>query len=204
MEDYLEGQPPADVSTNEDLIAVLKDKNAKYAAFNRQRVEKRARTLEATGQFRPMEDTGGKFTRGFRPRYGEVKQVKEIQGAEVVDGRDRGYLTKFVQPVTETTEDAGPVRIEQRGSELIDRTRRERLKPFADELIRFLKTKNGEVTTATASKHLRQNHAFQIAMRNLPSFGAFVRLFDAFELVTSNTSGGTSKVRLTDRAPRRR
>ena len=29
MEDYLEGQAPADVSTNEDLTDVLKEKNAK-------------------------------------------------------------------------------------------------------------------------------------------------------------------------------
>ena len=63
--------------------------------------------------------------------------MKEVQGAEVVDERDRDYLTKFVQPVKETTEDAGPVRIEQGGSELIDATRRERLQPFADELVIF-------------------------------------------------------------------
>ena len=143
--------------------------------------------------------------RGFKPRFGDVKQVKELQGAEVVDSADKDYLTKFVQPVAETTEDAGPVRIEQRGSELIDSTCRARLQRFADEIIRFLrKTKGGEVTTATASKHLRQNPAFAAAMNNLPSFGAFIRLFDSLELVTSNTSGGTSNVRLTDRAPRRR
>ena len=95
------------------------------------------------------------------------------------------------------------MRIEQQGSALIDNTRRERLQPFADELIRFLRTKNGEVTSAAASKHLRQNPAFAAAMRNVPSFGAFIRLFDAFELVTSETSGGSSKVRLTEEAPPR-
>ena len=31
MEDYLEGQAPASVSTNEDLINLLEEKNAKYA-----------------------------------------------------------------------------------------------------------------------------------------------------------------------------
>ena len=113
-------------------------------------------------------------------------------------------MTKLVRPIAETTDDTGPVRIEQQGSVLIDNTRRERLQPFADELIRFLRTKNGEVTSATASKHLRQNADFAAAMRNAPSFGAFIRLFDAFELITSNTTGGTSKVRLTDDAPPRR
>ena len=96
------------------------------------------------------------------------------------------------------------MRIEQGGSELIDATLRQRLEPFAQELARFLQSKGGEVTTATASKHLRQNPAFQIAMRNVPTFGAFIKLFNSFELITSNTSGGTSKVRLTDNAPRRR
>ena len=204
MEDYLEGQAPASVSTNEDLINLLEEKNAKYAKFNRQRAEKRAKVLEETGQFRPMVGTTGVKTRGFKPRFGEVKQVKAVDGAEVLDSADKDYLTKFVQPVSETTNDAGPVRIEQGGSELIDATRRQRLEPFAQELVRFLQSKGGEVTTATASKHLRQNPAFQIAMRNIPTFGAFIKLFNSFELITSNTSGGSSKVRLTDNAPRRR
>ena len=204
MEDYLEGQAPASVSTNEDLINLLEEKNAKYAKFNRQRAEKRAKVLEETGQFRPMVGTTGVKTRGFKPRFGEVKQVKAVDGAEVLDSADKDYLTKFVQPVSETTNDAGPVRIEQGGSELIDATRRQRLEPFAQELVRFLQSKGGEVTTATASKHLRQNPAFQIAMRNVPTFGAFIKLFNSFELIASNTSGGSSKVRLTDNAPRRR
>ena len=204
MEDYLEGQAPADVSTNEDLIDVLKEKNAKYSAYNRRRSEKRAQVLEGAGQFRPMVGTSGVKTRGFKPRFGEVKQVKNVEGANVVDSADKDYLTKFVQPVQETTNDAGPVRIEQGGSEQTDAIRRQRLEPFAQELVRFLQSKGGQVTSAVASKHLRQNHAFQIAMRNVPTFGAFIKLFKSFELVTSNTSGGASKIRLTDNAPRRR
>ena len=95
------------------------------------------------------------------------------------------------------------MRIEQQGSTLIDNTRRERLQSFADKLVRFLRTKNGEVTSATASKYLRQDPAFAAAMRNTPSFGAFVKLFDAFEMVTSAASGGVSTVQLTGTAPRR-
>ena len=60
------------------------------------------------------------------------------------------------------------------------------------------------MTTASASKHLRQDPAFGTAMRNIPSFGAFIKLFDAFEIITSNTSGGTSKVRVTDNVSHRR
>ena len=41
-------------------------------------------------------------------------------------------------------------------------------------------------------------------MRDVPSFGAFIKLFDSLELVTSDASGGASKVRLTEEAPPRR
>ena len=45
--------------------------------------------LEEAGQFRAMENTDGPKVRGFKPRYGEVKQVKGVQFAEVVDAKDQ-------------------------------------------------------------------------------------------------------------------
>ena len=77
---------------------------------------------------------GGKLTRGFKPRFGQVRQVREVQGATVVDDKGKEHLTKFVLPVSETTNDAGPRRIEQKGSQLTDATRRKRLQPYANEL----------------------------------------------------------------------
>ena len=77
------------------------------------------------------------------------------------------------------------------------------LKP---KLIRFIRNKNvASVTTATASKHLRDTMpGFTAAMRNVPSFGAFIRLFDsALKLVTSLESGGVSRVRLANEQRRR-
>ena len=79
MEDYLEGQAPASVSTNEDLITLLEEKNAKHEQNNRQRAEKRARFLEEAGQFRPMVGTSGVKTRGFKPRYGEVNKSRTFK-----------------------------------------------------------------------------------------------------------------------------
>ena len=204
IDEYLEGVPPAKVSTNPDLISLLKDKNARYADYNQRRIEKRGQKIENAGQFRIMEDMGGKFTRGFKPRFGEVRQVREMQGAVVVDNKDKDHLTKFVLPVEDTTNDAGPRRIEQRGSALTDATRRARLRPYADELVNFLRRNNGHATTATASKHLREQPGFTAAMANVPSFGAFIRLFDSLKLVNASATGGTSKVRLTNMAPRRR
>ena len=45
---------------------------------------------------------------------------------------------------------------------------------------------------------------FTTAMNNVPSFGAFIRLFDSLRLVTGSGTGGASKVRLANDAPRRR
>ena len=206
IDDYLEGMPPSNVRNNPDLIDLLKQKNAKYSEHNRKRIEKRAQRIEQDGQFRIMEDTGGKFTRGFKPRFGEIRQVQQISGAIVEDTKNQDHLTKFVLPVKDTTNDEGPRRIEQRGSALTDATRRSRLQPFANELIRFMRNKKvASVTTATASKHLREMMpGFTAAMRNVPSFGAFIRLFDSsLKLVTSSESGGVSRVRLANEQRRR-
>ena len=94
-------------------------------------------------------------------------------------------------------------KIEQRGSALTDATRRERLQPYANELVSFLRRQGRPVTTATASKHLREQAGFTAAMGNVPSFGAFIRLFDSLKFVTTGT-GGASKMRLANEAPRRR
>ena len=204
IDEYLEGMPPSNVRNNPDLIQVLKEKNVGYSKYNHKRVEKRAAKIEETGQFRIMEDMGGKFTRGFKPKFGEVRQVKEMQGATVVDNKDKDHLTKFVLPISDTTNDTGPRRIEQRGSQLTDATRRERLRPYANELVNFLRRQGKAVTTATASKHLREQAGFAAAMNNVPRFGAFIRLFDSLKLVTSSATGGSSKVRLANEAPRRR
>ena len=59
IDEYLEGVAPAQVSTNSDLIRRLKEKNARYADFNHQRVEKRGQKLEEAGKFRGMEDMEG-------------------------------------------------------------------------------------------------------------------------------------------------
>ena len=206
IDEYLEGMPPSNVRNNPDLIYLLKQKNLGYSEHNQKRIEKRAKTIEDAGQFRIMEDTGGKFTRGFKPRFGEVRQVQQISGAIVEDTKNKDHLTKFVLPVKDTTNDAGPRRIEQRGSALTDATRRSRLQPFANELIRFIRVKNvASVTAATASKHLRETMpGFAAAMRNLPSFGAFIRLFDSsLKLVTFSDSGGVSRVRLANEQRRR-
>ena len=74
-----------------------------------------SRVLEETGQFRPEQDRCGTYL-SFKPTFGELKQVKQVQGAEVVDEKGRTQLTQLVKPVVEATEDADPVLVEIRMS----------------------------------------------------------------------------------------
>ena len=41
----------------------MRNKNAEYAQFNKERSEKRASKIEEAGQFRAMTSKGGAFTR---------------------------------------------------------------------------------------------------------------------------------------------
>ena len=145
--------------------------------MNHNRMEKRAQRLEDTGQFRVMESTGGKFTRGFKPKFGEVRKVQDIQGPLVRDDQNKDHLTKLVLPASETTEDAGPRRIERTGSAIVDSTGRARLRPFAEELVELLRRRTGAVTAATASKFFGEQKGFREAMAGIPSFGALLNSF---------------------------
>ena len=61
---YLNGIAPDEVADDDAIRAKLREKNAEYAQFNKERMEKRAAKLEEIGQFRAMTSRGGAFTRG--------------------------------------------------------------------------------------------------------------------------------------------
>ena len=130
--------------------------------------------------------------------------MQDLQGPLVTDDQNKDHVTKFVLPVSETTEDAGPRRIEQKGSVVVvvDNTRRARLKPFAEKLVELLRRRRGPVTAASASKFLGEQRGFREAMGGVPSFSAFVKLFPYLTLVTAGT-GGVNTVRLTNPSRRR-
>ena len=97
--------------------------------------EKRAEKIKEAGEFRAIKSTGGKFTRGFKPRFeANVRQVGSIDGNEVSDTSGNRFLTRFVQPVEAKTADAGPVRIEQSGSVQTKQKQIKILQPYADGL----------------------------------------------------------------------
>ena len=115
--------------------------------------ERRASKLEEAGGFRAMETTGGKFTRGFKPRFeATVRQVGTVDGNEVTDESGNQFLTRFVQPVKGATADTGPVRIEQKGSAQTRARQTRILQPFAEGLKRYLDVLR---TTASSPQVLR-------------------------------------------------
>ena len=137
-EEYLEGIEPSKVKDSEDLMSHLRTTNQKFSEHNRKMSERRAAKLEEAGGFRAMETTGGKFTRGFKPRFeATVRQVGTVDGNEVTDESGNQFLTRFVQPVKGATADTGPVRIEQKGSAQTRARQTRILQPFAEGLKRY-------------------------------------------------------------------
>ena len=126
---------------NKDLMDHLQMKRQTFSKHNQTMSEKRAAKLEEAGGIRAMESTGGKFTRGFKPRFEmTVRQMGTVDRNEVTDVAGNSFLTRFVQPVSNATADVGPVRIEQRGSAQTRAKQIRRLQPFADGLQRALQT----------------------------------------------------------------
>ena len=112
----------------------------------------------------------------------------------MIDDKNKDRLTKFVLPVSETTEDAGPRGNEQKGIVIVDNTRRARLKPFAEKLVELLRRRRGAVAAATASKFLGEQRGFREAMAGVPSFSSFVKLFPYLTLVTAGAGGASTCV----------
>ena len=84
---------------------------------NQSEAETRAQALQDAGQFRIMLSTGGRFTRGFKPRWSDrVYRVARVDGAFVYDEDGNEYPTKFTQPVVGNAEALEPRRFEGGGS----------------------------------------------------------------------------------------
>ena len=81
----------------------LEAKNAPFDVYNRDRFEKRGRALEKAGQFRAAISDDN---RGFRPRFGQLRQVADARRTEMVDQDGRIFSSKLTLPVESATEDA--------------------------------------------------------------------------------------------------
>jgi len=130
---YLEGNAPNDVEHNNNLRKELREKNSEFAQHNRKAAEGRKTKLESAGQFRIMLDTGGRFTRGFKPKWSDkVYKLERVDGAFVYDDEGNEYLSKFVLPVIGNIEDLPARHMEAAGSAQFDARRKRVLQDLAD------------------------------------------------------------------------
>lgn len=134
-DDYLEGNAPADVPGSAALIDKLEAKNREFVAHNAEQVEERENKLREAGHFRVLISQPTPFVRGHKPRWSEkVHTVDTVTFDKVTDTEGNTFKTKFVLPVADRTDDAGPRRMERGGSEQTDLRRMRILNSFADRV----------------------------------------------------------------------
>ena len=133
---YLEGKAPASVPNDPAQIEKLKEKNVEYIKTNEALREARRVKLEEAGSFRVLIPRAQHFSRGFKPRWSqEVHRVANVDGHVVTDEKGEQHKTKFAQAVADSTNDAGPVRMERGGSEQTSRKQRSILSDLANDVI---------------------------------------------------------------------
>ena len=128
---------PDDLSGNSEAskVAQFQEMKENAASFehNQQITEKKTTEIEKAGQYRvqlPKE----KFERGFKPRYGEIRTVKEVRAGMVKDDSGRAAVpVGAVKPVPQGTTEQGPAP-DLRGRNLRDQRLKEDLMEFAREL----------------------------------------------------------------------
>ena len=169
-----------------------------FMEINREAAKKRADALEAAGQFRIMLDAGGRFRRGFKPKWSErLYKVSKVDGAFVYDTEGNEYLTKFTQPQTSSAEELPARRIEQGGSAQADERRERVLSDLAMQVRKFVGDKT--VTLATVGKFLTTRDFRKLALEARLNMKApvanFLRAFpDIFAVITDKE--GRSYVRV--------
>jgi transposase InsO family protein len=87
--DSLGNAAPNDVEKSEALQYAMKRENAQKAEENRQKDEDNANRLETRGNFRVAVDNFRQ--RGFKQRFGALREVEAAGGGRVVDKEGRSY-----------------------------------------------------------------------------------------------------------------
>ena len=200
--DYLEGKAPKEVEDDEAFRRKLREKNKEFQEQNREAATKRAEVLESAGQFRIMLDSGGRFKRGFKPKWSErVYQLGRVDGAFVYDNEGNEYLSKFTLPVSGNAEELPPTRLEQRGSVQTEDKRKRVLNDLAVQVRRWIGDRTvtlGQVGQFLSSRNFR-NLALEARLNMKSPVAGFLRTFpDTFEVTTSN---GASYAKVLRAAP---
>ena len=132
------------------------------------------------------------------------RAVSSHVGNKVIDENNETHLSKLVLPVPSTSESTTTMDFARGGSSRVEASKKQNLQTFADMLVARLRELGRNASTADAAKFLRSKPGFDAAMRNVSTFGEFVRLFpEQLKMITA-ASGGASKVSLTEPTPSRR
>ena len=202
-QNYLEGNAPNDVEANGALRKRLRAKNYEFAQHNKEEGAKRAETLQEAGKFRIMLDTGGRFTRGFKPRWSErVYTVGRTDGAFVYDTDGNEYLSKFTQPVAGNVEELQPRRFEQGGSVQTEERKKRLLETTATDVRKWIADRT--ITLSQLGIYLARRNfrtlALEARLGTRTPIANFLRLFpDTFALTTDRV--GHSHVRVLTAQP---
>ena len=122
-----------------------------------------------------------------------------MRGNKAIDDKGKEHSLTTIEPVAQDAR-SEPIAVRMRGSAQTDARQRESLGPFAEQLREFIQTRgNVRLTLGEAAAWLKtgaRKARFEVAMRTVRSFSAFLKLFpDIFELDIP-AAGGTTRVRL--------
>ena len=182
------GTSPDDVEKDTNAAKIqqfhLRAENADAYIHNTEVAKKKMNQLREQGAFRVQERST--FQRGYKPRYGELKEVAEVGRSQVTDTQNKVFNVNVVTAV--------PVGVDQPQPDFAGRGLREQrlrtsLQRYADELNRLLGDRSVALTTAARM----MSEQFSETKPTHLSFGGFVRLFPEKFLVEGQ--GQQSKVR---------
>ena len=141
--------------------------------FGYQESESKIQEIQKFRPSLPRKD----FERSFKPRFGNIQTVQNIEAGTVTDTQGKQHQIKQVQIVKPESTEVRPPDFGSRGSKL-----KPGLRPFAEALKPLLRA--GPVALTKAARQLNQEEGFQEAKGNL-SFLQFLKLFPEFKITGS-------------------
>ena len=160
---YLDGEAPAKVFTDAELENELEEKNKEYIARNRALVNTREENLLQAGHFRILKNRPANFSRGWQSKWSEeVYEVDTVNFDTVTDTQGKVYKTKLTLPVRSYTESGGPRRIERGGSVQTQNKIRDKLGPFAQQVVQHFGTTDVQLTRI--GQYLRKQEGVRLAL----------------------------------------
>jgi hypothetical protein len=156
--------------------------NADAFVSNNEKAAKKMDAVREAGAFREAKKTEA-FERSFKPKYGELRTIREVKAGQVVDTQGKRVAISNVKAVPADTVQA-PVP-DFRGRGLRDKTLQTNLRPFALELYEAL----GQEDIALTAASRLMGPEFQSAKPSTLLFGQWLALYPTIFKVTGVGTG---------------